>query len=474
MGHRRGEERGQATLFPVMLDELVAEDAVVRVIDAWVGSLDLAVLGFAKVQSAALGRPPYDPGDLLKLYLCGYLNGIRSSRALERECQRNVECMWLLGRLAPDHKTIADFRRIHPHALVAACAAFVEFARRERLIAGAVVAIDGSKVRAVASKKAIGKIADVRREQQRLAQEVEHYLRQLDDADSQERPSRPAQDAVRRTLKRLRERQEEVTSEVQRLTSGDASLSVQTEPQARVMKGLHGAPGYNLQTAVDAQSHLIVHHTVCNDTSDIRQLVPMAQGAAHVLEGTPEVVADAGYANGQHLQRLEEIGLTAYVAPSRAVNNQADGTLYDRTAFIYDADRDCFICPAHKILKRKQTCSKDKLVIYAAHTQDCASCSHKDKCTRAKQRFVSRHWYEQALQANAKRVAASPHMMALRRQTVEHPFGTIKHRILGNARLLLRGLQGARAELSLAVLAYNLKRVINMKGSSSLMQALQA
>lgn len=344
MGHRRGEDRKQATLFPVMLDELVPEEALVRVIDAWVGSLDLAALGFAKSQAASMGRPPYDPADLLKLYLSGYLNGIRSSRALERECQRNVECMWLLGRLAPDHKTIADFRRHNAAALV----------------------------------------------------------------------------------------------------------------------------------AVDAQSHLIVHHAVCSDTSDVYQLAPMAQGAAQVLGTAPQVVADAGYANGEHLQKLEDAGLTGYVAPARAVNNQADGTLYDRTAFAYDAAQDCFICPADKILKRKQICSADKAVIYAADAKDCGDCSHKNLCTRAKQRFVSRHWYEEALNANAKRVAASPHMMALRRQTVEHPFGTIKHRILGNARLLLRGLAGARAELSLAVLAYNFKRVLNMKGSGWMRQVLQA
>jgi transposase len=474
MAHRRGESRSQTALFPVMLDELVGEEAMVRIIDAWVDALDLCELGFGKAQAARLGRPPYDPADLLKLYLCGYLNGVRSSRALERECRRNVECMWLLGRLAPDHKTIADFRRQNGPALVAVCAAFVQFARREQLLGGAVVAIDGSKIRAVASRKALGTAEDLAHEQQRLAQEAAHYLQQLDAADKQEQRDQPAADAIGRTLKRLRERQEQVASEVERLAGERARLCVPGELQARSMKALHGAPGYNLQTAVDTHSHLIVHHAVCSDTSDVQQLAPMVQGAAHVLGTTPEVVADAGYANGAHLQALQELGMTGYVAPSRATNNQGDGTLYDKTAFSYDAHHDCFTCPAGKILRRKQVCGKDKLVIYAASAQDCADCPNKNRCTTARQRFVSRHWYEEALQANARRVAQTPQMMALRRQTVEHPFGTIKHQILRNGRLLMRGLQGARAELSLAVLAYNFKRVINMMGNRQFLQALRA
>lgn len=474
MGHRHGEDREQTALFPVMLDELVAEDSIVRIIDAWVEMLELVALGFAKAKVAGTGRPPYNPSDLLKLYLCGYLNGVRSSRALERECHRNVEVMWLVRRLAPDHKTIADFRRCNSLALVAVCVAFVQFARREGLVAGTVVAIDGSKIRAVASRKAVGKATDLEAEQKRLAQEAAHYLQQLDDVDAQDKHERVQSGAMRRTLTRLRERQAEIAGEVQRLSQERSTLSVQTEPSARVMKGLHGAPGYNLQTAVDTQSHLIVHHEVCNDASDVRQLASMAQGAAQVLEALPDVVADAGYANGEHLQTLQDLGMTAYVAASRALNNQGDGTLYDKSVFVYDERCDCFTCPAGKTLLRKQSCKVDKLVIYAASAKDCTGCARKGHCTHARQRFVSRHWYEEALQANATRVAKLPHMMALRRQTVEHPFGTIKHQILCNARLLMRGIRGARAELSLAILAYNFKRVANMMGNRNLMQALRA
>lgn len=473
MGHKHGESREQVTLFPTMLDELVAADALVRVIDAWVESLDMQDLGFQKAQAKGMGRSPYAPADLLKLYLCGYLNAIRSSRALERECKRNVEVMWLLGRLAPDHKTIASFRSQNSEALVAVCAAFIQFARQERLIAGTLVAIDGSKIRAVASSKAICDVNDLNQERQQIQEQIGSYLAQLDQIDEQERANL-LQGDVGKTLRKLETQAQQISQELQRLAQGNGKLSVMTEPQAQVMKSLHGAPGYNLQSAVDTDSHLIVHHEVCRDAGDFNQLVPMAQGCVRILQNKPQFIADAGYANAQQIRAMDEAGLTSYVAPSRSVNSQAGGGMFDRTCFSYDQEQDTFTCPADKLLKRKQASKRDKNVIYAANPQDCAVCPKKSQCTQAKQRFVSRHQYEDTLQASALRVAQSPHMMRLRRSTVEHPFGTIKHQILGNARLLVRGLKGAKAELSLAVMAYNFKRVRNMKGCDWMMSALGA
>lgn len=473
MGHRRGESRQQAALFPVMLDELVAQDGLVRVVDAWVGSLDLRALGFAKARAQVMGTPPYDPADLLKLYIWGYLSAVRSSRALERECHRNVECMWLLGRLAPDHKTIAEFRRSNPQALVAVCSAFVQFARRQRLIAGATVAIDGSKIRAVASRKSVLRKVALEEETRRNEQQIEQYLQLLDVQDRQEAGG-PRVEDVRRALKRLQSRQGEIQADLQQLAQGRGTTLVKGEPDAQVMgHALNFAPGYNLQSAVESQSHLIVAHEVTNEANDLRQLQPMAQAASQALAQPITVVADAGYANGEHIAQLDAKGITSYVAVARAVNSQGDGTLYDRTAFSYDADGDCFACPAGKTLVRKQLQRKEKLVIYAARTQDCGACDQKPRCTGAAQRFVARHLYEDALQANAQRLAQHPKMMALRRQTVEHPFADLKHRILGNARLLMRGLNGARSELSLAVLAYNLKRAFNMKGAVWMQQAVR-
>jgi transposase len=278
MGQRRGESRRQAALFPVMLDELVAQDGLVRVVDAWVGSLDVKALGFGKAQAQVMGAPPYDPADLLKLYIWGYLSAIRSSRALERECHRNVECMWLLGRLAPEHKTIAEFRRSNTQALVAVCAAFVQFARSQRLIAGATVAIDGSKIRAVASRKAVVRKQELTQQATRNAQQIEQYLQLLDTQDRQEAGSAPRAQDVRRALDQLQRQQAQVDAQVQQLAQRSGSTLVAAELEAQVMgHALNFAPGYNLQTAVESQSHLIVAHEVTNEANDLRQLQPMAE-----------------------------------------------------------------------------------------------------------------------------------------------------------------------------------------------------
>ena len=474
MAHRRGESRTQAALFPIMLDELVAPDALVRVIDAWIGSLNISKMGFSKAQAQRMGRPPYDPADLLKLYVCGYLNGVRSSRALERECHRNVEVMWMLGRLAPDHKTIAEFRRQNSAALVAVSAAFVQFARRERLIQGELVAIDGTKIRAVASKKALRRKVDLQRTREAITKEVDAYLAQLDSADQNENGETANDGATRAALTRLQQRQNQLNDEIGRLEDSLSTLSVEGEPEARAMKSLHGAPGYNLQTAVDAHSHLIVHHEVCNDASDIGQLAPIAQGAARVLEAAPTVVADAGYANSEHLQSLADAGQTAYVATLEKDNNQGEGKYYRLTAFTYDRERDCYVCPANQLMSRKQVMRKDRCVVYAAPAKSCGACALKPQCTGARQRFVRRLNAADAVDANARRVAEHPEMMKLRRRTVEHPFGTIKHEILRNARLLMRGSKGAKGELSLAVLAYNLKRLTNWKGTNWALTAMRA
>lgn len=472
MGHRKGEDRQQAALFPVMLDELVPQESLVRVVDAWVGALDLKALGFEKAQPKVMGAPAYDPADLLKLYAWGYLSAVRSSRELERECHRNVECMWLLGRLAPDHKTIAEFRRKNTNALVAACAAFVQFARAQKLIAGSTVAVDGTKVRAVASRKAVMKRKELEAQAQRNAQEIEQYLKLLDSQDDRDsaQPSAQAQD-IRRALRQLEEQKDAIQANLQQLAAG-RSAAVTTEPDAQVMHSLR-APGYNLQTAVETDSHLIVAHAVTNEAYDQRQLSSMAQAARQALQGPCTVIADGGYANGEQIAKLDAQGITSYVPVTRAVNQEGGGQLYDRTEFNYDPQSDTYSCPAGKILKRKQLVAADHLIIYAAKATDCSSCANKPSCTTAKQRSVSRHLYDDALERCRERTGDHPEMMRLRKQTVEHPFDFIKNRVLVNARLLMRGLDGAAGELSIAVLAYNLKRVFNMKGSTWMRQALQ-
>jgi transposase len=440
MAYIQGEGRVQGTLFPVVLDDLVPLDHICRVIDAFVERLDMKKVAFERAQPAETGRPGYDPRDLLKLYLYGYLNQIRSSRRLETECQRNVELMWLLGRLYPDHKSIAEFRRLHEDAIVAAGAELVRFARECGLIRGEWIAIDGSKFRAVAS-------IDATRERM----ELRRYLDKVEKADEEQHASID-QSAVLAALEKLRQH---------------------PEPDANFMLVRQMAlPAYNVQTAVDAEHAIIVAHSVTLDASDIRCLKPMADAAKEALGvDTLQVVADAGYSNGEQIAGCEESGITPFVPVMRTVNNQGDGKLFGRTDFKYDIETDSYICPGDKRLLRKHTNLKDRYTMYKASSADCGACSLKSRCTLASRRGLARHLYEDALNRMEARV--TPEAMRLRRQTVEHPFATIKYRIFGHPRLLVRGLTGAKSEIGIATMAYNLKRITKVLGAAALAAQLQ-
>src|SRR2546422_1381609 len=337
MAFIQGEGRSQGTLFPVTLDELIPEDHVCRVIDAFVGRLDVAGLGFERAEAAETGRPGYDPRDLLKLYLYGYLQQIRSSRRLEAECQRNVELMWLLGRLCPDHKSIAEFRRWHCDAVTEAGAELIRLARSVGLVRGEWVAIDGSKFRAVSSTRSV-----------REREALKRYLDELESADAQD----------------------EVVIDPSTVAAALEKLKKHSEPEAGLMRTGDGTvPAYNVQTAVDAEHALIVVQKVTRESNDTRSLQPMAE-AAKVAVGEPQrmhVIADAGYSNGEQAEACEGKGILPHVPSNRAVNNQGDGTFFDRTAFQYQEQTDTFVCPAGQTLTRKQLARKDRVVIYAAH-----------------------------------------------------------------------------------------------------------
>jgi transposase len=439
MAYIQGEGRSQGSLFPIVLDDLVPVDHMCRVIDAFVSRLVLSELGFERAQAADTGRPGYDPRDLLKLYLYGYLNQIRSSRRLEAECRRNVELMWLLGRLYPDHKTISEFRRMHSEAVIAAGAALIRFARSCGLIHGEWIAIDGSKFRAVASVDSTRERLDLQR-----------YLESIKKAD-EEQQANIDQSAVQAAMERLKQH---------------------PEPEAGYMLMRQAAlPAYNVQTAVDAEHSLIVTHAVVLDASDIRCLKPMAEAAKHALDlETFNVVADASYSNGEQVAHCEAVGIIPYVPVMRTVNNQGDGTLFDRTDFRYERESDTYICPGDKRLLRKHTNYKDRYTMYKASSADCAACSLKSRCTQAPRRGLARHLYEDALNRMKERV--TPEAMKLRRCTVEHPFATIKYRIFGHPRPLMRGLTGARAEIGIATMVYNLNRITNVLGAAKLTKTL--
>lgn len=439
MGYITGEGRNQGTLFPILLDDLVPADHVCRVIDAFVDSLNLGDLGFERAAPADTGRPGYDPHDLLKLYLYGYLHQIRSSRRLEAECRRNVELMWLLGRLYPDHKSITEFRRIHRDAVTAAGAELVQFARDCGLIRGEWIAVDGSKFRAVAS------IDSVR---ERLA--IQRYLDSIEKADEEQQASIDPS-AVQTALEKLKKHPE---------SEAGFMLVRQT-----------ALPAYNVQTAVDAEHALIVAHAVVLDASDIRCLRPMAEAAKKALGvDSFQIVADAGYSNGEQFAQCEAQGVIPHVPVMRTVNNQGDGKLFGREDFRYEPDSDTYVCPGNKRLLRKSTNHKDRYTMYKASSGDCGTCSLKSRCTQAPRRGLARHLYEDALNRMQERVTAEA--MRLRRSIVEHPFATMKYRIFGHPRLLMRGLSGAKVEIGLATMAYNLKRMTNVLGASKLTEAL--
>jgi len=464
MGYVQGQSRDQGILFPVSLDELIGPEHVCRVIAAFVAKLDLKALGFARASSKATGRPPYDPADLLMLYLYGYLNRVRSSRRLERECQRNIELMWLLHRLTPDHKTIAEFRRCNAQPLRQSGAEFVRFCAEAGLIRGEWVAVDGTKFQAVASGKAILDAAQRVELQAKLEQRIAQYLQELETADQQHSETELDAQALRQALSRLQQQQAELAQ-----VDSDKRLHVSTEPEAVVLKGK--GPGYNVQTVVDAKCALIVAHEINAQAGDNGCLQRMGEAAQQAL-GVAELklVADAGYANGEQAQALEDRGVQVHVPVKRSVNNQGDGELFDRACFTYDAQTDVYACPAQKLLHRKQINRKDKIVIYAARPSDCGACSLKARCTASSRRMLSRHLYEQALERIHQR--ATPEAMRLRRCTVEHPFAALKFHIMERPRFLMRGLTGAGTEIALATLAYNFKRAMAVLGARQMCQVL--
>jgi transposase len=396
----------------------------------------------------------------LKLYVWGYFNEVRSSRRLERECRRNVETMWLLRRLAPDFKTIADFRRDNGLAIVGACRAFVLVCRDAGLFAARLVALDGSKFRAVASAKKIVGRSRIAEETARLDGKIAAWLASLDEADAAEPDDAPG--AVATAIAALQARRVELG----RLT---AKLEARPRDAGRRRGGRspdgHGqrrqAASYNVQTAVDADTGLVLHHEVTDEATDNRMLHPMAEATREVLERDGlTVVADAGYSNGAQASACEADAIMACVPANRAINNQGDETLFDRTAFVYEAGSDSFRCPAGRRLVRKQLHRDTTSVIYASN--DCSGCALKPQCTTTARRFVTRHLHEEAL--NRMNGRATPDMMHRRRCAAEHPFGTIK-RMMAGGRFLTRNLKGTRTEMALSILAYNMLRAINIRAA---------
>ena len=473
-----GVDRSQGSLFPEQLEDWIGEDNPVRVIDVFVDELDLGGQGFGRVAPQATGRPAYHPSVLLKLYIYGYLNRVQSSRRLEREAGRNVEVMWLTGRLVPDHKTIADFRKDNGPAIRKVCARFVALCRRLDLLAEACVAIDGAKFKAVNTRDRNFTRAKMKRRMEQIEESVERYLHQLDSADRQE-PS------LARTTKtaRLKDKIATLKEEMQRLAklelrmlaAPDQQISL-TDPDARSMatsgRG-SGMVGYNVQAAVDTRHHLIVAHEVTNVGTDRAQLSSMAKQTKAALEAdTLDVVADRGYFNSAEILACDEAGITVTLPKPLTSGNKAKGR-FVKQDFRYVAEEDVYLCPAGERLVYHYTNEEKGLTLHRYWTTACQNCAIKDQCTTGKERRITRWEHEDILEAVQQRLDEHPEKMRQRRETVEHPFGTIKS-WMGSTHFQMKTLKRVGTEMALHVLAYNLKRVMNILGIRPLIAAMSA
>ncbi len=472
-----GTDRGQSSLFPECLDDWIDEDNPVRVIDVFVDELDLGALDFGGVDPKATERPSYHPSILLKLYVYGYLNRVQSSRRLEREAACNVEVMWLTGRLVPDHKTIADFRKDNSRAIRQVCSRFVVLCRTMGLFAEAGVAIDGSKFKAVNNRDKNFTRAKMQRRMAQIEESVARYLHQLDSADRQE-PSLARTTKSTRLKDKIAKLKEEMQRlealDVQMLATPDQQISL-TDPDARSMatsgRG-SGIVGYNVQVAVDTKHHLIVAHEVTNVGNDRSQLAGVAKQTKDTLDTKSlDVVADRGYFNSEEILACEKAGIMVTLPKPMTSNAKADGR-FGKQDFRYVADKDLYICPAGESLTYRYTSEEHGLALRRYWTSVCQNCAIKGSCTPSKERRITRWEHEHVLEAVQRRLDEHPEKMRQRRATVEHPFGTIKAR-MGATHFLMKTLPRVATEMALHVLAYNLTRVINIMGPGPLIAAIK-
>ena len=479
----QGAARGQAALLPECLDDWVDESNPVRAVDVFVDALDLRDLGFEGVDPAATGRPAYHPSVLLKLYIYGYLNRVHSSRRLECEAGRNLEVIWLLGRLAPDHKTIADFRKDNGPAIKKVCAKFVELCRQMGLLAKASVAIDGSKFKAVNSRDNNFTKGKLERRLKQIEESVARYLSQIETADLHAAAGEDAAETVVLTKTRLKEKLAKLEEEVKRLkaietqvlASPDQQISL-TDPDCRSMatsgRG-SGMVAYNVQSAVDTTNHLIVAHEVTNEGSDRSQLANVAAQAKTALHADKmEAVADRGYFKGEEIKACDDAGITVTLPKPQTSGAKSEGR-FGKQDFRYVAEKDIYICPAGEKLTNHFMNEEKGLVLHNYWTNACRTCALKARCTKGPQRRIKRWEDEYVVDAVQARLDRNPDAMRTRRETVEHPFGTMKMR-MGATHFLMKTLPKVATEMALHVLAYNLTRVMNIIGIKPFLAAIRA
>jgi transposase len=471
-----GCDRRQQLFLPDCVDDYVVPDSAVRVVDVFVDELDLAGLGFA--DAAATGRPGYHPAMLLKLYIYGYLNQVQSSRRLEREAGRNVEVMWLTGKLAPDFKTIADFRRDHGAAIQVTCRRFVLLCRQLGLIAGGMVAVDGSRFRAVNARDRNFTPVTIRRRMEQVDASIQRYLGMLDTADRQDGEAGELRTArLTERLGELRRQMRELEAMEQAVAAlPDRQISI-TDPDARAMASAGtgtGQVGYNLQAAVDADSHIVVAHEVINLGHDRTSLANMGHQAREATGAeTLTVLADRGYFSGPEVLACEESGITPICPKPLTSGAKADGR-WGKQDFVYQPETDAYRCPAGETMTRRFSTVEHGMTLHAYATPACRyRCPVKANCTTSIERRIKRWEHEEVIEAMQARLDRMPGAMRVRRRTVEHVFGTIKD-WMGRSHFKTRTLKNVGTEMNLHILAYNIKRAIALVGVPGLIAAMQA
>jgi transposase len=476
MSYRKGPDRSQSQMLPPCLEDYVAADAAVRFIDVFVDGLDLKQVGFQRAEPGATGRPPYDPADLLKLYVYGYLNRIRSSRRLEAEAKRNLELLWLLRSIAPDFKTIADFRKDNRACFKGVLKQFNLLCRKLDLFGAELVAIDGSKFKALNNPKRSLTAQELSELLQQVDARIEQYLRQLDQNDVEAEGARanPTKQDLEQKLSALRERKGQYEQWIQDLSRGQQQTLGATDPESRLQRT--GQLGYNVQVAVDAKHDLIVESQVVQDANDLQQLSPMAQAAQQGLAvQSLKVVADAGYYSAPQVAACETAGIETYVPANRHASGRSKGTkaVYPKEAFKFDPLQDSYRCPGGQELVRKGQAMHDGLIrMEYNNIQACRSCPLRTDCTQGKYRRIYRSADEASVERLAQRVARCPELVAKRKTIVEHVFGTLRN--WGQDDFLTRGLAAVRAEFSLSCLAYNLRRALQLVSVQNLRETIQA
>jgi transposase len=473
-GYITGENRSQSTLFPEALDDYIHEENPVRVVDVFVDELDLFQLGFKRTEPCSTGRPGYAPATMLKLYLYGYLNRIQSSRRLEREAQRNVELMWLLQRLTPDFKTIADFRKDNAKGIKNTCRTFIELCRKLNMFEDAVVAVDGSKFKAVNNSDRNYTKTNIKRRIERAEKHIENYLIQLDAADRGDKTV--TKESIQNKMATMRHhlsKLEAISSQIENSTVKQISL---TDPDCRAMKtrSIGRTIGYNVQTAVDTKHHLIVANYVTNTVSDRNELDTIAKQAQAALKIKKlTVLADKGYYSGWEIKKTQDAGMIPIVPKINTSGNRKKG-LYAKSDFVYDVKQDLYVCPANEIIPYNYSVedSGKRMRCYVS-VLTCRACKIRSQCTTSKTRRIKRWEHENKLDEMDDMLHAWSMSMNIRKSTVEHPFGTIKS-WMGATHFLTKRLKNVGTEMNLSVLAYNLKRMINIIGQAALIEAIKA